>query len=132
VADVGGDTDLARMLASLDVVQRPGRFTFVTGDWPALRAPAHAIVDEEEGRTYVVAVEDAVAAGAPVGFVAVWLTLRVWSSLEAVGLTAAVSTALAADGISCNTIAGFHHDHVLVPVDRADDAIRVLRSLSST
>ena len=125
------ETDLARMLASLDVQQRGGRFTFVTGDWPALRTVAHAIVDEEEGRTYVVKVEDAVAVGAPVGFVAAWLTLRVWSSLESVGLTAAVSSALAGEGISCNTIAGYHHDHLLVPIDRADDAIRVLRTLSS-
>jgi hypothetical protein len=125
------ETDLARMLASLDIEQRPGRFTFVTGDWPALRSVAHAIVDESEGRTYVVGVDDAVSVGAPVGFEAAWLTLTVWSSLESVGLTAAVSAALAADGISCNTLAGFHHDHLLVPADRADDAVRVLRSLSS-
>ena len=84
-----GEHDLARMLASLDVQQRPGLFTFVTGDWPGLRQKAHASILEDEGQTLVVAIPDAVEVGAPVEFVAVWLTLTVWSSLESVGLTGA-------------------------------------------
>ena len=44
------------------------------------------------------------------------------SALEAVGLTAAVATALAAAGIPANVLAGYSHDHLLVPEDRADDA----------
>ena len=128
---MAGETDLERMLATLDVVRRPGRFTFVTGEWPELATVAAATISEVEGTTYVVAVEQAVAVGAPVGFEAVWLTLTVHSALEAVGLTAAFSAALGEVGIACNVLAGYHHDHVLVPADRADDAVRVLRSLSS-
>lgn len=126
-----GETDLGRMLASLDVEQRPGRFTFVTGDWPALADIACAVVDEREGRTLVVPVDAALEAGAPVEFGAAWLTLTVHSSLEAVGLTAAFSRALADAGISCNVLAGYHHDHLLVPDDRADEAIATLRRLAS-
>lgn len=126
-----GEVDLTNMLASLDVERRPGRFTYVTGEWPALREVAHAVVSEAEGLTSVVAVDDARAAGAPVEFEAAWLTLTVWSSLEAVGLTAAVSTVLAEAGIACNALAGYHHDHLLVPVERADEAVRLLRSLGS-
>ena len=124
-----GETDLARMLAVLDVVRRPGRYTVVTGEWPDLAPSAAAAIAEDEGTTYVVTVEQATAAGAPVGFEAAWLTLTVHSALEAVGLTAAVSAALARAGIACNVLAGYHHDHVLVPVDRADEAVTVLRSL---
>ncbi|HEY5664101.1 MAG TPA: ACT domain-containing protein [Ilumatobacter sp.] len=127
-----GERDLARLLASLDVARRPGRFTFVTGDWPALAGAAHATVSEAEGPTYVVPVDDAVAAGAPVGFEAAWLTITVWSALEAVGLTAAVSQVLAEAGIPCNMIAGYHHDHLLVPVDSADAAIARLRALGGS
>ena len=76
--------------------------------------------------------DDLAARGWQSGLPAIWLTLDVHSSLLAVGLTAAVSTALAEAGIPCTMIAGFHHDHLLVPVDRADDAIRVLRSLASS
>jgi hypothetical protein len=126
-----GEHDLPRMLASLDVQQRPGLFTFVTGDWPGLRQKAHATIQEDEGLTQVVAVADAVEVGAPVEFVAVWLTLTVWSSLESVGLTAAFASALAESGVPCNVIAGYHHDHLLVPAEQADEALRVLRKLSS-
>jgi hypothetical protein len=126
-----GERDLARMLASLDVQQRPGLFTFVTGDWPGLRQKAQATIQEDEGPTYVVAVGDAVEVGAPVDFVAVWLTLTVWSSLASVGLTAAIASALAEANVPCNVIAGYHHDHLLVPSEQADVALRVLRKLSS-
>lgn len=128
---MAGETDLARMLATLDVVRRPGRFTFVTGEWPAVAPVAVATVVEEEGPTHVVTVEQAEAAGAPVGYEAAWLTLTVHSALEAVGLTAAFSAALGEAGISCNVLAAYHHDHLLVPADRADEAIAVLRGLSS-
>src|SRR3954469_14930878 len=47
-------------------------------------------------------------------------------ALDAVGLTAAIRTALADAGLSCNVIAGYHHDHLLVPADRAPEAITVL------
>lgn len=126
-----GEHDLARMLASLDVEQRPGLFTFVSGDWPGLRQKAHAMIQEDEGVTYVVTVGDAVEVGAPVEFVAVWLTLMVWSSLDSVGLTAAIASALAEASVPCNVLAGYHHDHLLVPAEKADVALRVLRKLSS-
>ena len=51
------------------------------------------------------------------------ITLGVQSSLEAVGLTAAVAGALTAVGISANVVAAFHHDHVFVPAERAADAM---------
>lgn len=127
---MAGERDLARMLASLDVGRRPGTYTFVSGEWPELVAAAAATVVEDEGVTLVVRVEDARAAGAPVEFEAAWLTLTVHSALEAVGLTAAFSRALADAGIACNVLAGYHHDHLLVPAARADDAIVLLRELA--
>ena len=130
-APVAGETDLERMLATLDVERREGTYTFVTGEWPGLEPVAQASIVEAEGRTSVVSVAAACAAGAPVEFVAAWLTLTVHSSLEAVGLTAAFSRVLGDAGIPCNVLAGFHHDHLLVPDDRSDEAIALLRALSS-
>lgn len=60
------------------------------------------------------------------------ITLMVHSSLEGVGLTAAVSTALAEAGIACNMVAAFHHDHVFVPADSAEEALAILQALSAT
>jgi hypothetical protein len=128
---VPGETDLQAMLDSLDVDQRPGTFVFVTDADPDLRPDAVAMIEEPEGTTLVLPVEVARRAGLEVGFEAAWLTLTVFSALEAVGLTAAVSRTLADAGIPCNMLAGFHHDHVLVPAARVDDAAACLRGLSS-
>jgi hypothetical protein len=100
----------------------------VTGPVGSDVAVAATIV-EDEGLTSVVSVADAEWSGESPAFVAAWLTLNVESALDAVGLTAAVATALAADGIACNVLAGFHHDHLLVPEERADDAIASLLRL---
>lgn len=130
-ADIVAETDLDKMLAALDVERRPGTYAFVTGDFPALRDSAIAVIAESEGTTLVVGSEAARAAGLEPGFEAAWLTLTVVSALHAVGLTAAVSAVLAEAGIPCNMLAGYHHDHLLVPADRADQAIALLRGLSS-
>ena len=95
-----------------------------------LLADAHALVTEGATTTVVLPVEAAERGGHRVDVRLAWLTLTVQSSLEAVGLTAHVSTRLAAEGIACNVLAGYHHDHLLVPADRAADAITALTSHS--
>lgn len=129
---MAGETDLATMLATLDVERRPGTFAFVSGDHPSFAAASAAMIVEDEGATWVVPFEVAASAGVDADFEAAWLTLTVHSALEAVGLTAAFSRALGDAGIPCNVLAGFHHDHLLVPADRADDAIAALRSLAAS
>lgn len=123
------ERDLDRLLAMLDIERRPGLYTFVTNR-PDLAEEAAAMVVEEEGRTHVVPVDAARRAAIDVEFEAAWLTLTVHSALEAVGLTAAVSTALANEGIACNVLAGHHHDHLLVPAHRADDAMAAILRLA--
>ncbi len=88
-----------------------------------------ATIAEDEGTTTVLSLTDAERLGARPEFVAAWLTLEVRSALDAVGLTAAVATALAAEKIPCNVLAGYHHDHLLVPVDQAERSIAVLNAL---
>lgn len=119
------------MLRTLQVERRPGVFAFLTLGPDAAerwRAQSLATITETEGITVVVPADTARAAGHGDAFEAAWLTLTVHSSLDAVGLTAAVSTALAEAGIACNMIAGFYHDHLLVPVDRAAEAAALLTS----
>ena len=88
-----------------------------------------AMVTEAEGTTVVISAADARRMGLEPDFVGAWLTLNVSSALEAVGLTAVVSAALAADGIPCNVLAGYHHDHLLVPIESAGRAVAALHAL---
>ena len=127
---MSGSVDLSEMLRSLSVSRRVGRFTICTVDETvSLDSGVEAIIREAEGVTVVTTVEAAQRNGWAIDFEAAWLTLDVHSSLKAVGLTAAVSTALTRVGISCNVIAGFYHDHLLVPLDRAAQAIECLVAL---
>lgn len=105
-------------------------FVTIDGSVPPSDLEVHASVCEPEGLSVVVARGEADRRQLPYDYVAAWITLEVPSALAAVGLTAAVSRALADAGISANVIAGHHHDHLLVPADRAADAMSALQTLS--
>ncbi|MCU7825092.1 ACT domain-containing protein [Kitasatospora sp. DSM 101779] len=129
---MAAERDLSALLAGLHPALNPGRYVYCTlpGRVPPGLRPV-VTVAEEEGVTVVVPQEEADSLGLHYEFVAGWITLRVHSALEAVGLTAAVATALAEHGISCNVAAGFHHDHLFVPAADAERAVRALEKLSA-
>ena len=127
-----GLTDLAQLIGAMRPVQVPGEFVFVSVPVPRDDLDAHAMVREQDGISYVLPRAEADRIGLSYDFVAGWITLRVHSALAAVGLTAAVSTALAGAGISCNVIAGRAHDHLLVPHARTQEAVRVLQALAGS
>ena len=130
---VTGEHDLRKLLASIEPVLRPGSFVFaVVADESMLGDVAPEATVREEGLTVVLPRERADALGLTYDYVAAWITLRVHSALDAVGLTSAVSRVLAEAGLSCNVIAGYHHDHLLVPAERGHEAVRLLRDLSRT
>lgn len=120
-----------RRVRSMDPRRNLGVFVFVSvADPEILRSvDVFATVREREGLSAVLRESDALRLGLPILFRAAWITLTVQSDLHAVGLTAAFSNALGAAGISCNVVAGAYHDHLFVPVARADAALAVLRQL---
>jgi len=127
---VTGETDLAKMLASLRVLRRDDPVTVVTSPTPVELGPGiEAVIAEGEGQTVVVSLAEAERRNWPIEFRAAWLTVDVHSSLDAVGLTAALSSVLADCGIPCNVLAGYYHDHLLVPLERADEAIEAIEAL---
>ncbi|MFJ8312898.1 MULTISPECIES: ACT domain-containing protein [unclassified Streptomyces] len=127
---MSGETDLQKLLSGMSPELRPGRyvFTVVEAGIPPGLTPV-VTVAEQEGLTLVLRLEDADAAGLAYDYVAAWITLRVHSALDAVGLTAAVAQELAAAGLSCNVVAGFHHDHLFIPYERAAEAVVLLEGL---
>jgi hypothetical protein len=124
-------TDLDEILKTLRPALLDGEFVvLVVEDAEVATLSPIAVVREPEGWTLVVPREEADARGLTYSFIGRWITLQVHSALDAVGLTAAFSTALAQAGISCNVFAGYHHDHILVPSLDASHAVAVLHELS--
>ncbi|MGW6569424.1 ACT domain-containing protein [Streptomyces sp. NPDC054975] len=128
---MNAERDLTRLVAGMRPELNPGRYVFTTVDGPAPAGLVPVVtVAESEGLTLVVRQEEADAAGLAYDYVAGWITLRVHSALDAVGLTAVVAQGLAEAGLSCNVVAGFHHDHLFVEHARAQEALTVLRTLA--
>ena len=88
-------------------------------------------IAELEGRTLVIPLDEAKTEGLDYYRVFRRITLEGHSSLEALGLTSVVTSLLAERGITTNVIAGFYHDHMFVPSDRIDEAMRALKELAS-
>jgi hypothetical protein len=124
-------SNLTTLLRSMEPVLHEGIYAYCTVPHNAQIAAFTPVVTvrEREGMTLVVPEEQAVAAGLPVLFRTAWISLTVHSDLEAVGLTAAFSSALGQAGISCNVVAGAFHDHLFVPFAQAQKALQVLRAL---
>ncbi|MDD5172325.1 MAG: ACT domain-containing protein [Candidatus ainarchaeum sp.] len=57
------------------------------------------------------------------------ITLNVYSDLMAVGFLARITDALAKEKISVNAFSAYHHDHLLVPWERKEDALKALEKL---
>lgn len=126
-----GESSLNVLLATMNPVLRIGAYAFCVVP-PGRSAPADAFatVVEDEGTTAIVSVETAQKEGLEPLFIGACVTLTVHSDLEAVGFLAAVTAELAAAGISCNAISAVHHDHLFVPIDQAEETLRVLSRLS--
>ena len=130
---MAGEEDLSMLLAQLNPRLLAGDFVFCTiekaqyGDSADLQPIAS--YQEEEGLSLLLSKGSADVAGLAYESVFSCISLMVHSSLDAVGLTAAVSRRLAAHGISANMIAAYYHDHVYVPKDKAQLAMQVLAAL---
>lgn len=121
------------LLLDLQPVLNPGTFVFasVPGNLPVPSADIIASIREPEGMSVILEESAARWVGLSPAFECAWITLMVHSDLDAVGITAEVSSALARAGISCNVVAGLRHDHIFVPIEQAGEAMCCLKSLSA-
>ena len=124
-----GEHNLETLLRTMRPAIAGDEFVFSTG--PRIEGDPVCAFREAEGWTLVLRRADAERLGLPFTYPCRQITLTVHSSLEAVGLLAAVSVALAARGISVNVVSGYYHDHLFVPIDRVEEALAALSELSS-
>jgi len=125
--------DLSTLLKSMRPVADQHDYAFCTVEssdcCDYAKLSPFACIREDEGLTLVVKKSAADRAGLPVNSIFRRITLSVHSSLDAVGLTAAVATRLTEANISANVIAAFYHDHIFVPSEKFDIAMEALREL---
>jgi uncharacterized protein len=129
-----GETNLAQLLKGMRPVLNPGGYVFctVTSIEEIDKATILSFFKEAEGYTLILSQHQADKLQLPYTCPMAWISLTVHSSLEAVGLTAAFSNALANANISCNTVAAFYHDHIFVPHADADRAMDTLLALTAS
>jgi hypothetical protein len=129
---MAGKTDLNQLLKSMKPKLNFGDYVFCVVEDIAKISPADIISTfrEKEGITVILRKELADQLKLQYTFTAAWITLTIHSSLEAVGLTAAFATALASEGISCNVIAAFYHDHIFINKTEAERAMEILNKFS--
>jgi hypothetical protein len=126
------EINLTKIIKQMKPVLNEGEFVFTTVDTTAqiLREDVICEFKEAEGTTLVLERAKADELNLAYNYIASWITLKVHSSLDAVGLTALFSTELAKHNISCNVIAGYYHDHIFVAKNDAIKAIDILKEFS--
>ena len=124
-----GETNLTLLLRSLEPVLHPDEFVFCAALETA-GVDAVAAIREPEGMTLICRRTEAERAGLTCAFPCRMITLNVHSSLDAVGLLAAVTGELARRGIAVNTISAWYHDHLFVAPADAAQAMAALAELS--
>ncbi|MUH34713.1 ACT domain-containing protein [Zobellia amurskyensis] len=113
---MSGEKNLETLLKTMKPKLNLGEFVFCETDSLEQINLSQIIMTfrEEENITIITERETADRLNLKYSFIASWVTLTVHSSLESVGLTAAFSKALSDNGISCNVVAAYYHDHIFV------------------
>jgi uncharacterized protein len=134
VAAMSGESNVKTLLEDMRPEIQDGIFVFCAlpedHEISSLIKPV-LMFREREGTTFVMRREQAERAGLSYQFASRLITLTVHSSLEAVGFLAAITAQLARAGISVNAVSAFHHDHLFVPVHKADEALSLLQNMST-
>lgn len=126
---MSGVEDLNKLLSGMSPKLVDGEYLFITVEGETKDYEYYNPImsfREREGLTLIIPLSKATEHRLDYSDTYSMITLEIHSSLNAVGLTAAVSSKLAEDGISANVVAAFYHDHIFV---NSKDRERALASL---
>ena len=130
---MSGKTNLRTLLRTMTPELQEGEFVFCCLSEREFEESAISplcIFREREGVTLILTREEAERYQLDYAYCARMITLTVHSSLAAVGFLAAITEKLAEQAISVNAISAYYHDHLFVPVERAHDAMLILKNLA--
>ncbi|AKE52140.1 ACT domain-containing protein [Kangiella geojedonensis] len=124
--------ELSALLSDLKPTLDPEEYVFCLLEKVPVTLHPLSVFQEEEGVSIICKKQDAELHKLEFEGIYKRITLAVYSSLEAVGLTAVVSKVLTEANISANVVAAYCHDHVFVPEARAVEALELIRGLDRT
>lgn len=128
-----GEKELGILLSSMAPILEDSIFVFClikSEDKDIINYKPWAIIHEEEGTTVIMLESTAKEHRLEYEGQFKRITLNVHSSLEAVGLTAAIASELAKYKITANVVAGYFHDHIFIQSSKAIEALKILNRLS--
>lgn len=128
-----GETNLDKLLGTMNPHLCDGVYVFATIDANYATDALCPLMQfsEDEGKTLILLKETADRAGIDYQFPSRLITLKIHSSLNAVGLLAVITTRLASVSMEVNPVSAFYHDHLFIPADRAKDAMMELIALAN-
>jgi hypothetical protein len=129
-----GIKDLKVLLSSMKAKLSDERYIFCTLQQQVI---VQSIIDlnpigifkEKEGISLIITKEIAEQNNIKFDSIFRLISLQVYSSLDAVGLTAAIATKLVSSRISANIVAAYYHDHIFVPEENATKALSLVEEL---
>ena len=83
-------------------------------------------INEKKGKSFII--EKTLAEQEDIGYIfpCCCIQLKQETALTAIGVTFQVAEILTKKKISCNVVAGFHHDYFFVPEIEAEKALNIL------
>ncbi len=131
---MSAERDLRVLLSNMSPSLSEEEFVFCSLDEARLgqlSARPIATFRESEAMSAIIPRQLADDEGLEYRFVARMIKIGVHSSLDAIGLIAAIAGKLTAAGISVNPVSATFHDYLFVPADKAHEAMAALAELSS-
>ena len=127
-----GEQNLDELIRSMQPVLHEQTYVFATviAEFDSAALEPQMQFHEVEGCTLIIEQHRADSAGLTYEFPCKMITLNIHSSLDAVGFLARITTKLASLSMGVNPVSGFYHDHLFVPIDRAEDALDALRGMT--
>lgn len=85
-------------------------------------------INEKKGKSFII--EKTLAEQENIGYIfpCCCIQLKQETALTAIGVTFQVAEILTKKKISCNVVAGFHHDYFFVPEIEAEKALNILNA----
>jgi hypothetical protein len=129
---MAGETDLQNLLANMKPLVHEGEFVFCTvspKSFAHLRVEPIGWFQEPEGITIIIDRDMADRERMKYESAFRMISLTVHSSVEAVGFLAAITRKLASAGVGVNPASAYYHDHLFVPSDKTEMAMRLLNEM---